>query len=164
MDKLILPLPVPNEIILLIISFCDEKTLLTLRNSSFFSKFHKNIQKEIDKVTRAYWHKIHVEYIGLMMQPQMEKHMTRMFFGEFGASLERKMFLQEWHESDIDIYSSLLNLNIDTFFSKIHSEKKRFEEKYGEIETFNELAPRNAIFNRFLPIFSIDQIRGLIVG
>ena len=74
------------------------------------------------------------------------------------------MFLQEWHESDIDIYSSLLNLNVDTFFSKIHSEKKRFEEKYGEMETFNELAPRNAIFNRFLPIFSIDQIRGLIVG
>jgi hypothetical protein len=154
----------PNEIILLIISFCDEKILITLRHSHHFSLFHKDIQKAIDKLTRAYWKKIQVEYIGFMMQPQMEKHVTRMLFGEFGASLERKMFLQEWHESDIDIYGSLLNLNVDTFFSKIHNEKKRFEEKYGEVETFNELAPRNAIFNRFLPIFSIDQIRGLIVG
>lgn len=156
--------PLPNEIIILIISFCDEKTLLALRNSSFFCTFHKDIQKEIDKLTRAYWQSMQVEYIGLMMQPQMEKHMTRMFFGGFRASLERKMFLQEWHESDIDIYASLLKLNVDTFFSKIHNEKKRFEEKYGEVETFNELAPRNVIFNRFLPTFSIDQIRGLIVG
>ena len=162
MDKQILPLP--NEIILLIISHCDEKTLLTLRNSSFFSTFHNDIQKKIDKLTRAYWQSMQVNYIGLIMQPQMEKHMTRMFFGEYRATDERRMFLREWHESDIDIYSSLLDVNVDTFFSKIHSEKKRFEEKYGEMETFNDLKPRNAIFNRFLPIFSIDQIRGLIVG
>ena len=154
----------PNEIILLIISLCDDKTLLTMQCSSLFSTFHKDIQKIIDKLTRAYWHIMHVEYIGLMMHPQMEKHMTRMFFGEFGASRERKMFLQEWQESDVDIYSSLLNLNVDTFFSKMYSEKKRFKEKYGEMETFTELAPRNVVFNRFLPIFSIDQIRGLIVG
>jgi hypothetical protein len=154
----------PNEIILLIISFCDEKTLITLRHSHHFSLFHKDIQKYIDKLTRAYWQIMHVEYIGLMMQPQMEKHMTRMLFGEFGANQERKMFLKEWHESDVDIYSSLLNLNVDTFFSKMYSEKKRFKEKYGEMETFTELAPRNVVFNRFLPIFSIDQIRGLIVG
>lgn len=154
----------PNEIILLIISLCDEKTLLTMRYSSLFSTFHKDIQKVIDEHTRDYWQTIQVEYIGRMMQPQMEKHMRRMFFGEIGASEERKMFLQEWSNSDIEIYSTLLKMNVDTFFSKIHSEKKIFEEKYGKMETYDELAPRKALFNRFLIIFSIDQIRDLIVG
>ena len=152
----------PNELLFKIFSFCDEVTLQSLRYNDNFQIFHKIIQYYLDNHAKNYWQEMQISHIGKIMQPQMERHFKNYLFGKLGMSQQRRAFLDDWYDSDDKIYGTLINTNIDSFFSKMKNEKKRLTEKYGMNNTV-ELVPRNFLFNRFLYTFSRDQIRDLIV-
>ena len=151
-----------NKYVFKIFSFCDEVTLQSLRYNDNFQIFHKIIQYYLDNHAKNYWQEMQISHIGKIMQPQMERHFKNYLFGKLGMSQQRRAFLDDWYDSDDKIYGTLINSNIDSFFSKMKNEKKRLTEKYGMNNTV-ELVPRNFLFNRFLYTFSRDQIRDLIV-
>lgn len=147
MDSQILP----NEIIDNILQFCECQLLIQLLGDNHFSHFHKFIRFNLDNRARTYWNSIEVNYIEKIMKRTMEQHMMNIFFAGFKYEMNntRTNFLNEWHESDIKIYSSLGSTRIDTVLSLINNEKQYLKEKYADMEELN-LDGRPYIFNRYL--------------
>ncbi|MGI9554785.1 MAG: hypothetical protein ACR2M6_02320 [Vampirovibrionia bacterium] len=139
----------PNEIIDNILQFCDCELLIQLLGDNHFSHFHKGIRFNLDNRALTYWNSIQLNYVEKIMKPMMEQHMMNVFFAgsKYEMNNTRSNFLNEWHESDIKIYSSLESTRIDTVLSLINHEKQCLKEKYADME---ELDGRPYIFNRYL--------------
>lgn len=139
----------PNEIIDNILQFCDCELLIQLLGDNHFSHFHKGIRFNLDNRALTYWKSIQLNYVEKIMKPVMEQHMMNLFFAgsKYEMNNTRSNFLNEWHESDIKIYSSLESTRIDTVLSLINHEKQCLKEKYADME---ELDGRPYIFNRYL--------------
>ena len=139
----------PNEIIDNILQFCDCELLIQLLGDNHFSHFHKGIRFNLDNRALTYWNSIQLNYVEKIMKPVMEQHMMNIFFAgsKYEMNNTRTNFLNEWHESDIKIYSSLESTRIDTVLSLINHEKQCLKEKYADME---ELDGRPYIFNRYL--------------
>ena len=150
----------PIEMMVNIFSFCDDNTIITLSQTQHFSLFHKDLNRIIEFRSRFYWNRIYINHIEDVMRPIMEKHMYNIYFGgvKYVMTPDRKMFLEEWHKSDIEMYSTLLYRRIDNVLSGIQKEKDRLKNKY-KLES--ELDKRPFIFNRLVQV-SLAFIRSLM--
>ena len=139
----------PNEIIDNILQFCESDMLIQLLGNNHFSEFHRVIRFTLDDRARTYWNSIQLKYIEKLMKPTMEQHMMNIFFAGFKYEMNntRSNFLEDWHDSDVIIYSSLGSTRIDSVLSLINREKQRLKEKYADMK---ELDVRPYIFNRYL--------------
>lgn len=151
MTKCQLPVEIMNHIFY----YCDENTLNTLVKNIYFDKYKKYIEKVLENKTRKYWREMQINYIGKIMQPMMETHQKTMLFGDifsyysYPSDLKyiRKNFLDDWHESDIEIYSKILSKNTDFILSFLKKEKERINKKYNF--HFQDLEIRPLVFNKF---------------
>lgn len=139
----------PLEMILKVFLLCDDNIIISLEHSPSFSFLHKDLNGILEKRTRSYWNKVYIKHIENVMRPMMEEHMMNIYFGsvKYRLTPERLKFQEEWHMSDIEIYSTLLDTRIDNVISTIEREKDRLKKKYN----FNsDLDKRPFIFNRLL--------------
>jgi hypothetical protein len=139
----------PVEMLLKIFSFCDDNIIISLKQSPSFSFLHKDLNSIMEMRSRIYWNKIYIDRIEYVMRPMMEEHMMNVYFGSLKYKLtpERLKFQEEWHMSDIEIYSTLLDRRIDNVISTIVREKERLKQKYN---FSSDLDKRPFIFNRLL--------------
>ena len=143
----------PDELIFKILRFCDDETLDLIIGSPQMIKYNNECKKIKDKNVRRYWREIQLKNIENVMKPRMEKHMMATFFG--GRTPERAKFNEEWHKSDIELYSTVYDKNIDKVIVDFIKERDRLAESHSCTDI--HLAVRPIIFNR-IHLISIQSL------
>tara|TARA_B100001093_G_C26167706_1_gene734366 strand:+ start:36 stop:512 length:477 start_codon:yes stop_codon:yes gene_type:complete len=126
----------PNELIIKIINYCDNKTLLNFKTIHEFNIFKKDIDKNIYKNSIIEWKYIQYQYIKTTLRNKifedMKKiHMLTFGFGDLGPVVinypfdNYKIYFDNYWNNEIDIILD------STDFKQIKIDKIIIELKKG---------------------------------
>lgn len=89
----------------------------------------------------------------------MQTHQENMYFGglRFQLTEKRRLFLEDWHQSDIELCCTLIKMKMQDVILYFKREKERLGEKYPTIQ---DLEGRPYFLNRYL-MLSIREMYNL---